>query len=187
MTLARLDPTTSLLVVVDVQERLAPAMPPEALAELERAATILLESARLLGVRVLATEQYPQGLGRTIPPIASLLATLAVTPIAKTTFSALAEPAFLEALRAPLPRSAVVIGMEGHICVFQTARDLAALGVEVHVPRDGVASRRSDHREVGLDLCARAGAVITTAETVAFDWLGRAGGDAFKQISRLVR
>ena len=187
MTLSRLDPKTTLLVVVDVQEKLAPAMPPAALAEVERAAAILLEAARLLGVRVLATEQYPQGLGRTIPSIATLLSAMGVVPIAKTTFSAVSEMAFLGACHAPLPRSAVVLGMEAHICVFQTVRDLAALGVAVHVPRDGVASRREDHREVGLGLCGRAGAAVTTAETVAFDWLERAGGDAFKAVSRLVR
>ena len=187
MTLARLDPKTTLLVIVDVQEKLAPAMPPAALAELERAAAILLAAARLLGVRVLATEQYPRGLGPTIPSIAATLAAMGVVPIAKTTFSAFSEPAFLDAAHAPLPRSAVVLGMEAHICVFQTVRDFAALGVSVHVPRDGVASRRDDHREVGLGLCARAGAAITTAETVAFDWLERAGGEAFKAVSRLVR
>lgn len=187
MTLARLDPARSLLVVVDVQEKLVPVMAEEQMTALSRAANILLEAARTLSVRVLATEQYPQGLGRTIAPLSEKLSSLGVSPIAKTTFSACGEPAFLRALHAPLPRHAVVLGMETHICVIQTVRDLVALGIDVHVPMDGVASRRADHRDAGLGLCARAGAAVTTAETVAFDWLGQAGGDAFKAVSRLVR
>lgn len=187
MTHSALDPRETLLVVVDVQEKLAPAMPPAMMTDLARAATILLEAARLLGVRVLATEQYPQGLGPTLGPIAERLAAMNVSPIAKLSFSACSEPSFLRAVHAPRPRAAVVIGMETHICVYQTARDLALLGIDVHVPRDGVASRRDDHRDAGLDLCRSAGAVITTAETVAFDWLGKASGDAFKAVSRLVR
>ena len=185
----RLDPNASVLVVVDVQDRLAPAMPAARLDALVRASAILLESARQLGVRVVATEQYPQGLGRTIPPLADKLGANGVTPIAKTTFSAVDEPEFMRALeRGPSwPRHAVVIGMETHICVYQTARDLVALGLEVHVPIDGVASRKDDHLETGLRLCERVGAVTTTAETVAFDWLRRAGTDAFKAISRVVR
>jgi nicotinamidase-related amidase len=187
MSYSGLDPRETLLVVVDVQEKLAPAMPAAAMTDLVRASTILLEAARLLGVRVVATEQYPQGLGPTLAPIAERLAALGVTPISKLSFSACGEPAFLGAVHSPRPRAAVVIGMETHICVYQTVRDLQLLGVDVHVPRDGVASRRDDHRDAGLDLCRRAGAAVTTAETVAFDWLGRASGDAFKAISRLVR
>jgi nicotinamidase-related amidase len=152
-----------------------------------RAATIVIEAATLTGARVLATEQYPQGLGPTTPAIAALLANAAVKPIEKTTFSALAEPAFLQALRRLPVRDVVLIGVETHICVFQTARDLRALGYGVHVPFDGVASRRADHHAVGLSLCERTGAVVTTAETVAFDWLRRAGTDRFKAVSKLVR
>jgi nicotinamidase-related amidase len=81
----------------------------------------------------------------------------------------------------------VLIGMEAHVCVYQTARDLVERGYAVHVPIDGVVSRRDDHRETGIALCERAGAVRTTTETVVFDWLGRAGTDVFRQISKLIR
>jgi nicotinamidase-related amidase len=185
--MSRLDPKRSVLVVVDVQERLAPAMPAPMMDSLTRASAILLEAARLLGVPVLATEQYPQGLGPTVAPLRDKLGTMGVTPFPKVTFSAGDEPAFLQALAATGARQAIVIGMETHICVMQTTRDLVALGLDVHVPLDGVASRREDHRDAGLRLCERAGASITTAETIAFDWLGRAGTDAFKAVSRLVR
>ena len=183
----RLDPAHSVLVVVDVQEKLVPAMPEAAMNELLRASSILLEAARALGVRVLATEQYPQGLGPTIAPLRDKLGALSVTPLAKTTFSAADDPGFSKALHASSPRQVVLVGMEAHICVLQTARDLAALGLEVHVTKDGVTSRREDHKTTGLALAEREGAFVTTAETVAFDWLRRAQGDAFKAVSRLVR
>jgi nicotinamidase-related amidase len=77
--------------------------------------------------------------------------------------------------------------METHVCVYQTVRELGNRGIDVHVVRDGVASRRDDHRETGLELCREAGATITTMETVVFDWLGRAGTAEFKQLSRLIR
>ena len=187
LRLDRLDPARTAVVVVDVQEKLAPAMSAEAVASVVRAASILVEGARATGAHVLATEQYPRGLGPTIAPIATLLTASSVTPIEKVAFSALGEPAFLRAVRRLGVRDVVVLGMETHICVFQTVRDLRALGYGVHVPFDGVASRREDHRDVGLDLCRGVGASITTAETVAFDWLRRAGTDAFKTVSKLVR
>ena len=147
----------------------------------------LVESASLLGAKILATEQYPQGLGRTIGPIAERLAQASVQPIEKIDFSACDAPAFERAFAATRARAAIVIGMEAHVCVFQTVRELAARGVDVHVPLDGVASRRDDHRAAGLDLCRAAGATITTSETLAFDWLRRAGSDPFKRISKLIR
>lgn len=183
----RLDPLSSLLLIVDVQEKLAPAMPKEALDQVERAARILIEAANVTSARTLATEQYPKGLGPTIPSIAGPLTAAGVDAIAKLSFSATGEPAFLTALYAKRPRHVVVMGMEAHICVAQTVRDLCAMGFDVHVPLDGVASRRDDHRQAGLRLCERAGATVTTAETVAFDWLGAASGDAFKAVSKLVR
>ena len=77
--------------------------------------------------------------------------------------------------------------MEAHVCVFQTVRELTARGVTVHVPLDGVASRRDDHRAAGLSLCSAAGATVTTMETIVFDWLRRAGTDEFKRLSKLIR
>lgn len=181
-------PSSSVLVVVDVQERLVPALPAEAMAAVDRALAVLLEAARLLGVPVLATEQYPRGLGPTVGPLRERLEGLGVRPIEKATFSAMGEPAFVAALDALGRRPHVVVaGVEAHICVALTARDLAASGREVLVPFDGVASRREDHRRVGLGLCERAGALVTTSETLAFDWLGRAGTDAFRAVSKAVR
>ncbi|MFO0572000.1 MAG: isochorismatase family protein [Polyangiaceae bacterium] len=183
----RLEPQRTAVLVVDVQERLAQAMPPEQVERLRRAARILIEAARLLGAPVLATEQYPKGLGPTLPEVAEALRSVDAHRFEKLDFSAWDAEGFRERLGATGVTSAVVIGMETHVCVYQTVRDLVAAGFDVHVPVDGVASRREDHRQVGLELCERAGATRTTSESVVFDWLGKASGDAFKQVSKLVR
>jgi nicotinamidase-related amidase len=183
----RLDPVECAVLVIDVQERLATAVPPAQLAELTRAATVLVDAATRLGARVLATEQYPTGLGGTLAPVAAELSRAGVTPIAKMEFSACDNHEFERALARADARAAIVVGMETHICVFQTVRELAARGVDVFVPIDGVASRRDDHRAAGIELCRAAGATITTMETVVFDWLRRAGTDTFKHLSRRIR
>ncbi|MCC6521835.1 MAG: isochorismatase family protein [Polyangiaceae bacterium] len=185
--LPRVKPSRTVLVVVDIQERLAVAMPPEQLAAVERATRILLGAATELGAPVLATEQYPKGLGPTVPALRALLEPSGARPIEKLAFSACGEPRFASALDELTVEAAVVVGMETHVCVFQTVRDLVARGLEVSVPLDGVASRRDDHRTAGLRLCEKAGATVTTAETLLFDWLGQAGTDAFKKLSKLVR
>ena len=183
----RLDPSTTLILVVDVQEKLAGAMPGDALAELVKNAGILLDTASALGVRVLASEQYPKGLGPTVPALADKLRALGVTPMAKTTFDACSDLAIARTVSEVDPRAGVVVGMEAHVCGFQTARELVKRGYETHVVADAVTSRREENRRLGLALCERAGAIVTATETVAFDLLGRAGTDAFKTVSKLVR
>jgi nicotinamidase-related amidase len=192
--IARLEPASTLLFVVDVQEKLAAAIPQESLARLVHNTRILLEAARLLGVRVVATEQYPKGLGPTLAPIAEKLSS---PPIEKLDFSALDEPRVAHALVTSVPspqagtpsrpRAVIVTGMESHVCVFQTARDLATRGYATYVVDDAVASRREENRLAGLALAERAGAIRTVTETIVFDWARRAEGDAFKAISKLVR
>lgn len=186
-SLARLDPASTAIVVVDIQERLAPAMPADQLEQVLRAGRILLDAAGLFSSPVFATEQYPKGLGPTVEAIAASLEGLQVKPFEKVSFSACDAPGFAEAFEAAGAKAAVVIGMESHVCVYQTVRDLAARGIEVHLPIDGVSSRREDHRDAGIELCVRAGAVRTTTETIAFDWLRVAGTDAFKRLSALIR
>lgn len=185
--LPALDPKTTALVIVDVQEKLCSAMPPERLRDLERSARILLGAARELGASVLYTEQYPKGLGPTLPGLLADLQASSARRFEKQSFSACGAQAFVGALEAGALTSVVLAGIEAHVCVWLTARDLLARDYAVHVPVDGVASRRDDHREVGLELCRAAGAVVTTSETVAFDLLGRSGTDAFKKVSALIR
>lgn len=183
----RLVPASSLVLVVDVQERLAQAMPEDAMKALLRASTVLIEAASTLGAGLLATEQYPTGLGPTVSAIRTELERTKTQVLEKVAFSAAEAEGFAEAVAVRAPRSVVVVGMETHVCVFQTVRELVARGFDVHVPIDGVASRRDDHRAAGLDLCRAAGATLTTTETVVFDWLRKAGTDEFKKLSKLIR
>ena len=183
----RLQPKETLVAVIDVQEGLASAMAQARMADVARGIPILLAAAKLLGAPVLATEQYPKGLKPTILPVREKLEQLGVVPLEKTVFSAADVPEFQKRLEQLAPKSVVVVGMETHVCVYQTVRDLRARGLEVFVPVDAVASRRDEDRAVGLALCERAGAVPTSVETVVFDWLGKAGTDVFREISKLVR
>jgi nicotinamidase-related amidase len=183
----RLDPTTSLLLIVDVQERLAAAMPPATMDRLVANAVILLEMARLLGVRVLVSEQYPKGLGATVARIGDELRALGIAPTEKLTFDASSEPRIARALADRAPQAVVLVGLEVHVCVFQTARELVRRGLDVRVVADAVASRSEENRVLGLALCERAGAIAMPTEAVAFDWLGRAGTDEFKAASKLLR
>jgi nicotinamidase-related amidase len=183
----RLVPRETLVAVIDIQEGLAPAMAPSRMADVVRGVPILLTAAKLLGAPVLATEQYPKGLKSTIAPVLEKLDDLGVTRIEKTTFSAAEVPEFQTQLVKLAPTSVVVVGMETHVCVYQTVRDLRRQGFEVFVPVDAVASRRDEDRAIGLALAERAGAVATSVETIVFDWLGRAGTEEFRAISKLVR
>lgn len=181
----RLDPATTVLLVVDIQEKLAAAMPAEALAAVVKNTSILLDAAKALGVRVLASEQYPKGLGPTLPALREKMST--TEPMAKMTFDACSDLAIARALSDIAPRSVVVAGMESHVCVFQTVRELVKRGYATHVVADAVSSRREENRQLGLSLCAHAGGIVTPTETVVFDLLGKAGTDEFKTVSKLVR
>jgi nicotinamidase-related amidase len=183
----RLVPSQTLVLVVDVQERLAPAMPDAVLADLIRNTSILLDAAKQLGMRVVASEQYPKGLGPTVPALKEKLDALGVVPLPKLTFDACSDLAIARALDAAAPRSVVVVGMEAHVCVMQTVRELVKRRFDTYVVADAVASRREENRQIGLDLCVRAGATKTATETVVFDLLERAGSDDFKALSKLVK
>lgn len=182
----RLLPQESLLLCVDVQERLCAAMPKDALAQLVQNATRLLKGAQILGIPVVVSEQYRRGLGGTIPELASLIPA-GSSNLEKLEFSAWAAPALAAAIAETGRSQIIVIGMETHICVYQTVRDLAHVGYKVHIPHDAVCSRHPENARVGLVLAERAGGVVTSTETVLFDWLHRAGSADFKAISALVR
>lgn len=177
-------PEDTAIIVVDWQERLVAAMPSAVADRHAENVTHLLTLAARLGLPVVATEQYPRGLGATVPAIAALLPAAAH---AKTAFSGWSEPEIAAAIRATGRRRLVVVGMETHICVFQTVRDLVAAGYAVQVPVDGVVSRSKSNHRVGLELCRLAGAVVTSTEAALFDLLRVGQGEAFKEISRRIR
>lgn len=186
-TMERLEPRTTVILVVDVQEKLSAAMPADTLVTLLRNTAIVLEAARLLGVRAIASEQYPKGLGSTLPAIAEKLAAMNVKPMAKLSFDACSDLGISRALSDLRPRAVVVVGMESHVCVFQTVRELVKRDYATYVVSDAVASRREENRQLGLSLCERAGAFLTGTEAVVFDLLREAGNDVFKVVSKLVR
>lgn len=178
----RLDPASTVLFIIDVQEKLAAAMEDDAREKLVKNTTILLETAKTLGMTVMTSEQYPNGLGPTLPALH-----LPNAPMPKMTFDAISDLAISRALAETHARAVVLVGMETHVCVFQTARSLVKRGYVTHVVADAVASRSKKNRALGLSLCEKAGAIVTSTETVVFDLLERAGTDAFKTISKLVK
>ncbi len=184
----RLEPESVPVLVIDVQERLAAAMPAAQVAELTRAVSVLVDAAARLGARVIATEQYPTGLGPPSPPSPPSSHRAGATPDDQGRVLRLRQPrlrARLPTRRARAPRSWWA-WRRTSACSRRSAISPRA-GVDVHVPLDGVASRRDDHRAAGLDLCRSAGATITTMESVVFDWLRRAGTDAFRHLSKRIR
>jgi nicotinamidase-related amidase len=182
VTPPRLSVPNSVLLVVDVQDRLLAVMPDA--AGLVRDVGFLLDVANLLKVPTLATEQYPQGLG---PTNAELVRRLPPERPAKVAFSCCGAPGLLSELRRLGRPNVVVAGMETHVCVLNTVLDLLAEGLTAFVTADAVQSRfRTDH-DTALRRMDRAGAVLTTAETTAFEWLGGSDHPQFKAVSKLVQ
>ncbi len=174
------------LLVIDLQERLAAAMPPADLARVGQNVRLLLETAKVLGLPVILTEQYRKGIGPTLPELLAALPP-GVEPHEKMHFSCLADPGISAALRAAGRTQWLVVGMETHVCVYQTVRDLVPLVAGVFVPADAVVSRTAENRAVGLDLMGRAGAVVTSTEAAVFDLLHVAGTPAFKALAPLLK
>jgi len=176
----------SVLLVVDIQERLLGAFPEDVRDALVKRSSVLVDAARILGIPIVASEQYVKGLGPTVSSIRDRLPS-SVTPAEKTVFSSARSPEFRAALDATGRRQAVICGIESHVCVLQTAVDLAAEGYEVSVAADAVGSRRESDRDRGLALMERAGVLVGTTETFIFRWLERAGTPEFKQIAPLIK
>ena len=180
------DAADSALVIVDIQEKLAPAMPPDQRREVLHTAQVLLRSAAELEVPVLATEQYPKGLGSTVPEVKDYLPESAQI-IPKDSFSCCGEGDFVEALARTGREQVVIVGMEAHVCVLQTALQLREQGYAPFVVADGVVSRRGEHRDNALARLRQAGVVVSNGESVLFEWLGRAGTASFKRLAGLIR
>ena len=177
----------SCLLVVDVQEKLLPVIQDG--ASVRDSIRFLLDVSRALHVPAVLSEQYPQGLGRTVDPLHGHPGFTA--GFEKIRFSA-AEG--LQSLLRHGPAEnlrgrdqIVVCGIEAHVCVQQTALDLLAAGYRVFVVADAAGSRRAIDRQTALQRMRDSGCVLTTCEAVAFEWCEQAGTDAFRTVSRLVR
>jgi nicotinamidase-related amidase len=193
--IAPLSRTRAALFVIDIQERLVAAMSEEVASQVVRNTALLIDAAGRLHLPIVVSQQYPKGLGATVKPIEDALAAAGrgIVPgstlhrFDKLEFSAAAAPAFA-ALAPRLGRDQwIVAGMEAHVCVYQTARDLAARGGAVHVVADAVCSRTKANWRIGMSLAERAGAIATSTEVCVFDLLGRAGSDEFKALSKAVK
>ena len=173
----------SLLVVVDVQGKLADIVHQS--GEMQRNVRILVEGMNLLEVPVIVTEQYPKGLGHTVPAIAEVLGEAPV--IEKSTFSCCGDFAFEVKLTEAHKTDVILCGIETHVCVYQTARDLLGLGYNVHLVTDAVSSRMEENRKLGINTIERLGARLTGTEMVLFELLTESGTEEFKAISKLVK
>src|SRR5262249_36573813 len=169
------------LLVVDVQEKLMAKIP--GAAGLVRNLAFLVDGARLLDVPVMATEQYPKGLGPTVPELAQRLPERPD----KTAFSCCAIPGLVEGFRRKGRSRIVVAGIESHVCVLHTALDLLAADFRVYIAVDAVASRFAVDHATALMRLETAGAILTTVETVLSEMTSGAGHPRFKQVSALVQ
>ena len=181
--MARLRPDDTLLLLVDMQERLQPHMHDD--ARLRAKALALARGCRLLGVPVFVTEQYPKGLGATVPELREVAEHAGV--LEKTAFSCVADPSIRARVQASGRRNVLLAGIEAHVCVLQTALDLAEMGYHVHVVEDAVGSRHPQDREAGLARARRHGAEPATVEMVLFELMEDSRHPAFKQVQALIK
>jgi len=187
-TLVRRDDVV--FVLVDIQERLAAVM--ERREAVISNAVKLARAAALIGAPLIVTRQYPQGLGDTEPLLEDALLTLAeagatVVGVDKTAFCCSVEPEFMDALGATARAQVVFVGMETHICITQTALDLAARGFDVQVVADACCSRDVSNHEIALDRLRVAGVVVTSTESVMYEAVGRAATDEFRALLEIVK
>ena len=176
---AKLDRERAALVVIDVQDAFRKAVPD--FEQVALAASTLAQGAQELGLPLVVTEQYPQGLGDTVPEVREILPE-ELEPLEKVCFSAAEADGFDLGGR----EQALVCGIETHVCVNQSVLDLLDSGIDVHVATDAVGSRFERDKSVGLHKMERAGATLTSVETALFELVGRAGTDEFKAVQKLI-
>ncbi len=184
MIIKRLDRDKAVYMLIDVQERLLPVMAEK--EEVMRNNRILLQGTELLGVKRLISEQYPRGLGKTIEELAEHFSEEELHE--KMSFS------LMDDLREEILQlidqgktQFVIGGIEAHVCVYQTARDLLAMGMQVVIASDAVSSRQQSHKEAALANLRSLGADVLPTETILFDLQRYSGVENFKEISNLVK
>ncbi|WP_432619513.1 hydrolase [Butyricicoccus sp.] len=179
----RLKKETTMVLAVDYQEKLMPAMHNKD-AFIPRTC-LLLKGLKALDIPMIASEQYPKGLGSTVPEIKEVMGTVPYLP--KTTFSCMDDAGLRTAVEATACDTVLLCGAELHICVLQTAMDLIEMGKKVVLVEDCVGSRTAHDMEIGLIRAQQEGVLLTTAEAVLFELLKNASGPVFKTISKLVK
>jgi nicotinamidase-related amidase len=172
------------LVVIDFQEKLMRAMHDN--ESLLQNAVRLVKGAKALNLSIIWTEQNPDGLGSTVPEIASVLDH--VKPITKMSFSCCGEEEFMKRIEAAEPNQIIIAGIEAHVCVHQTAMDLLQFGYnDVQVVVDAVASRTPENKALALDRCKQMGVRLTGVEMALFELLKVAKGEKFKEILQVIK
>jgi nicotinamidase-related amidase len=174
----------AIAVVVDVQERLFPHIDDH--EQLGKNIEKFVIGMQILNMPIIVTEQYPKGLGTTIPPLQIALADY-YSPMEKMSFSCSGEREFMDSLENLGRKQILIVGIETHVCVLQTALDLRSAGYRPVVMEDCVSSRRSNDKHVAIERMRRAGCIITTMESVLFELCAVAGTETFRNISKLVK
>lgn len=178
-----LDVENSLLLVIDIQERLVASLDKDVIVN---KVGKLVDAANILDVPVVLSEQYPKGLGHTVPTISEKLKP--ETPIVeKCSFSLLREEGFLDKIKAYGKKQIVICGIETHICVHQTAAELMDAGFEVFVAKDACASRNKYEFKQGIEAMHNNGAKISCVEIILFEWLRSAKNPKFKEVQALIK
>ncbi|RMH73106.1 MAG: hydrolase [Gemmatimonadetes bacterium] len=172
-----------LLVVIDIQQRLFPHIHQH--EELAQRSAKLIQGLKILDIPMIVTQQYTAGLGGTIEPVQNALGE--IQPIEKMTFSCCGEPNVMKALHRIDRKNTLLIGIETHVCVLQTALDLIEAGYQPILIEDCVSSRNPNDKRVAIDRMRGSGVIVSTYESILFELLGVSGTDTFKQISKLVK
>lgn len=178
-------PDASQLLLIDIQERLAAAMPDKVLQQVTRNSGILSQAASLLNIPIRVTRQYPKGLGEVVEELKPLLEGASCHD--KTSFSCCSAEGIEQSLSLEHGHQVIISGMESHVCVLQTALELHDKGFEVFVVEDAVCSRNKLNHRNALQRMAQAGIVITNTESVVLEWLRDARHEHFKTISGLIK
>ncbi len=178
-----LDKNDVVLLIIDMQDKLESVM--KMRDHVVKNCLHLIELAKMQNIPIVVTEQYPRGLGRTVPEIQAALPNY--KPIEKVSFNCCAEPAFLTEIKKQGKKKVIVTGMETHICVLQTSLGLLQEGLDVHLVQDAVCSRTKENWKTGVEFMRSAGAVVTCTETVLFQLLKVVGTEEFKKISMRIR
>lgn len=173
----------AVLVIVDIQGNLAQAMYDK--DNLFANTIKLVKGFKTLGLPIIVTEQTPDKLGKTLPSIAAELE--GIEPIAKESFSCWPNVQFREQLESLSRRHIVLLGIESHVCVYQTTLDLLANGYSVHLVADAVSSRTAENRQIGIDAMKSAGAQIASTEMVLFELLRTAADSRAREIFKIVK
>lgn len=172
----------TLLLIIDIQEKLVPVIANK--EEVVKNTGVLIETAKEMNIPIIVTEQYPKGIGPTVSELEESLPV--VEKFEKLNFSACTNK-IMDAIKKTNKKKIIIVGIETHVCVIQTARDLLGDKYQVFVPIDGVGSRTKENKQNGLDLMKDMGAVITNTETIIFDLMKKSGTPEFKLLSKLIK